>query len=327
MTNNRYLHIDMARGVAMILVVMGHSCLSTQGDLNKMILSFHMPLFFFLSGIFAKEYTFERLLGGVSNKIKKILIPQLLLALLVTILKIAPYIIKGQSLANFDWIVGLRYWFLPTLFFCSVIFMVLSCVLDMNKRLTQIIIVSISTLTIWLTLYVFDISNSFFAKYLKLVPVAFLFYQLGSIFKAQSLSQGNSNKLAEATILLAAPILFIVSQWNTSVRMYLSDYGSFPLFLICSILGIFLVVQMTKQMKTFNILVDIGQMSIAIYVWNFIVVEFTKIFFLYVLKMAGLYTSGAHVALTFVVSIVLLYYISKLTLRYFPWLYGTKTQQ
>ena len=69
MTNNRYLHIDMARGVAMILVVMGHSCLSTQGDLNKMILSFHMPLFFFLSGIFAKEYTFVGLLGGVSNDI------------------------------------------------------------------------------------------------------------------------------------------------------------------------------------------------------------------------------------------------------------------
>ena len=61
---NRYEHVDIARGIAILLVVMGHSCSSTSGDLNRMILGFHMPLFFFLSGLFAKEYTLETLWGG-----------------------------------------------------------------------------------------------------------------------------------------------------------------------------------------------------------------------------------------------------------------------
>lgn len=46
--------IDVARGIAILLVILGHSFYSIEDPLNKIILSFHMPLFFFLSGIVAK---------------------------------------------------------------------------------------------------------------------------------------------------------------------------------------------------------------------------------------------------------------------------------
>ena len=45
--------IDVAKGIAIILVVLGHSIAEPTVPLNKFILSFHMPLFFFLSGIFS----------------------------------------------------------------------------------------------------------------------------------------------------------------------------------------------------------------------------------------------------------------------------------
>ena len=63
--HNNYITIAKAMGI--LLMVIGHS--GCPQVLFRIIYLFHMPLFFFLSGIFAKEYTFVGLLGGVSNDI------------------------------------------------------------------------------------------------------------------------------------------------------------------------------------------------------------------------------------------------------------------
>ena len=47
--------LDSARGIAIILVVLGHCIGYIDDPLNKVILSFHMPAFFFLSGICMKR--------------------------------------------------------------------------------------------------------------------------------------------------------------------------------------------------------------------------------------------------------------------------------
>ena len=61
---NRIDYIDAARGIAMLLVILGHCCSSNTGVVNRTVLSFHMPLFFFLSGMFAKNCTKSELWGG-----------------------------------------------------------------------------------------------------------------------------------------------------------------------------------------------------------------------------------------------------------------------
>lgn len=60
----RILYIDNLRAFAIMLVVMGHILQFTFGDSHgfdhpffKFIYSFHMPLFFFISGMFAKGFT------------------------------------------------------------------------------------------------------------------------------------------------------------------------------------------------------------------------------------------------------------------------------
>ena len=60
----RYRFVDIARGIAIMLVVLGHSFSSAACPMNKMILGFHMPLFFFLSGVFAKCVSYIELWGG-----------------------------------------------------------------------------------------------------------------------------------------------------------------------------------------------------------------------------------------------------------------------
>ena len=62
----RVEYIDVARGIAMLLVILGHCHQTVDCTLNRFILSFHMPLFFFLSGIFATTTTkgAKNLMGG-----------------------------------------------------------------------------------------------------------------------------------------------------------------------------------------------------------------------------------------------------------------------
>lgn len=66
----RVEYIDVARGIAMLLVILGHCNQTVDCTLNRFILSFHMSLFFFLSGIFATTTTksIKNLMGGLSQK-------------------------------------------------------------------------------------------------------------------------------------------------------------------------------------------------------------------------------------------------------------------
>lgn len=51
---NRILQIDVLKGFAILLVVLGHAIYETYSENNivfRMIYSFHMPLFMFLSGL------------------------------------------------------------------------------------------------------------------------------------------------------------------------------------------------------------------------------------------------------------------------------------
>ncbi len=50
-TTHRDYSIDVFRGMCMILVVLGHSIGTLEDPINRYILSFHMPVFFFISGL------------------------------------------------------------------------------------------------------------------------------------------------------------------------------------------------------------------------------------------------------------------------------------
>ena len=67
--NNRVRYIDVARGLAMLCVIIGHIGYE---HLNILIFSFHMPLFFLIAGYFQKK---ESHAAFVKKKIHSLLIP------------------------------------------------------------------------------------------------------------------------------------------------------------------------------------------------------------------------------------------------------------
>jgi fucose 4-O-acetylase-like acetyltransferase len=84
--NNRNTQIDTAKGLGILLVVLGHNwiTLHQRGELFNVIHSFHMPLFLFLSGLFFKTGTsFGKLFVSKSDAILKPYFITLLLFALV----------------------------------------------------------------------------------------------------------------------------------------------------------------------------------------------------------------------------------------------------
>lgn len=69
--------ISIAKALGIILVVVGHS--GAPGPITKFIYSFHMPLFFILSGYFTKEiFTLKDLFSFVEKKMKTLWLPYVL---------------------------------------------------------------------------------------------------------------------------------------------------------------------------------------------------------------------------------------------------------
>lgn len=66
---DRNSYIDAIKGLGIFLVVLGHH----KTILSEYIYSFHMPLFFLLSGIFHKNYSNYKIF--LEKKIKNLIIP------------------------------------------------------------------------------------------------------------------------------------------------------------------------------------------------------------------------------------------------------------
>lgn len=73
MKKERNKSFDIAKGIAIILMVLGHS--GCPNYLNSLIYSFHMPCFFFISGYLLKEQHFMDKMNFVRRKFNGIYIP------------------------------------------------------------------------------------------------------------------------------------------------------------------------------------------------------------------------------------------------------------
>lgn len=321
----RYRSIDIARGIAILLVVLGHSFSSADCPMNKMILGFHMPLFFFLSGVFAKCLDFNELWGGVKRKAHALLIPHILLSVTLVLFNGGLWIADGNKIADFNVVSNLFYWFLPVLFSCSVLFMLLSSTMNLEKNITRILIVIATVLCVYLSDKYLNSLKSSVLYWIRIVPTAFLFYFMGFIVKNRLLSlKEKHTSLKGLIVLVLITSLFVLTQVNSPIMMYKNEYGNYFLFLTTSLLGVYIVMQISRLLESSALLEEMGKLSIAIYVWNFCVIGFFYRLTNVVMKYTGLEDKGIMTAITFGIAVICLYVIAKLTYEKMPFLYGGK---
>ncbi|MRG48656.1 acyltransferase family protein [Chitinophaga sp. SYP-B3965] len=131
----RDLFPDIIKGIAIILVVIGHSIQYGSGEhyfqsesffqnpLFKIIYSFHMPLFMLISGYFfyfsCNKYSFRE---GVISRFTKVLLPVIVWAALYFIIKMllnGEYLGIKATVIQYIKICITSIWFLWAVFFCS----------------------------------------------------------------------------------------------------------------------------------------------------------------------------------------------------------------
>lgn len=261
MKRNRF--IDTVKAVGIFLVILGHH----ETIFTQYIYSFHMPLFFFLSGIFHKNYSSYRCF--FEKKIKSLIIPYFFFAITLFLfwLAIGRYfgeakikntpiiesmlgILAGTERAglySMEW--GGAIWFLLTLFIVANMYYFIS-------KINNIYIVVIINIFLGVVGYCY---NFYKPTYLDLwhSTVSFnaiQFYSIGAIFKNKVL---NLNRIAYKWIILLFIISYISCYYNGKIDMYSLDYGSnIILFYISAFSGIGFIIFLIRNLEIYSRFID-----------------------------------------------------------------------
>lgn len=306
--------IDCARGIAMLFVVLGHCYMTLEDPVNRFVLSFHMPVFFYLSGMCAKisDVTFA---AWASKKARGLLIPQLTLAVIVFV-----YAATSQGVSVHTLVDSLLVWFLPVLYICMLLFWWLA-------RLAN------NTVKVWLPLLCFIAAAAPLVDHLgvdvcpirpETVLASLFFFCFGYVWRLVDLEANYfSNSIMWAAVVLLMPILFALSQMNAPIAMYEGSFGSWPLFFFTATIGILWVCLLARLLEETNFLVWLGRTSIVMYVLHFRFIALLRAIVVRVLPVAGFSLGANEMAiLLFVSTMVILVPFVNFCDKYLGFLFG-----
>ena len=241
MVRQRERWIDILKGIGMIFVIIGH--LDPGWRIETHIYSFHMPLFFWISGylflttssfkVGIKEYTKKKMTG--------LLKPYFIYAVLSIFIGRFFHLVKMKNVvfnikALFFWngTVGWNspLWFLVVLFFVEIGYMVLYHYADWFK--VNLVMIGMTFIA-----YFIQSKSMVFPFGWHIVPVGFIFYHLGVCFKKYNTLGGGCSAIKIPILigLLAVNIIFS-HVLNIRISVYHYMYGHFMYFLISAISGI-----------------------------------------------------------------------------------------
>lgn len=248
---------DILKGIGAILVVIGHLVLY-EGYAKIYIYSFHMPLFFFISGyLYHQEKNFKTFL---KRKVKNLLVPYFLFAfisILVTYFLEGIYLSKSEILATYFFVNGSfafnsSLWFLIIMFFTLIFFYIIRKSIKIEKPIFALI-TTIILLVICVFLNIKQIKLYFG---LEIVPHALLVFYLGYLYKLNKVKinkvinkvlHNNIVFIFQVCILLI--ISFYLSLLNGRVNMSTSIYNNYFLYLVAAIISIYVYVLISKKLE------------------------------------------------------------------------------
>ena len=288
-SKSRLAYIDVMRGIGILLVCLGHSIGALDNPINRAILSFHMPLFFFISGIlfFGRTFEREKISEYGKKKFRVLLVPQFLQGTLSVIWRIGFYsllfVLKGEKIILKN-IINLDFlgWFLIVLFLMDIImFLELKY---FNKDKTKYIIL-ICTLVLFFVIRVLKEKiigertveiELFLWKTLEQLFCALFFGHLGMLCKMMIDKYLQCEKI-HGICLLVFCVVAILSYFNQPIGMYVNDYGNKVMFLLTAMIGIFATLDLSCCLRNSKKLAWIGRNSIIIFVTHFQILDTMKL--------------------------------------------------
>ena len=316
---NRIEWIDTAKGLGLVLVMLAHLKVPY---LTTWIYTFHMPLFFFLSGaVFnGKKYTFT---SFVKRRLKTLVIPYFSLGSVIWIFFVGVNCIVGEENgiygSNLEMLWGLlrqehfwTIWFLACLFIVEILYYLIDkC---WPKDSTKIIV---SAVVCGGGFLYYRCGGDGLPWNIDVALVAQFFYGLGHIFnhssrlKSTILNTGNVRGCIVAGSLLLINMLagvMCIRVSGQSLDMSVGLYGNELLTLVSALAGILCIIWVASHVHL-KTLVYLGQNTMIIFAWHSrIIMVFCNYVYAYfgIFQDGGLLTQVLYAMVTFLVMLAVL---------------------
>ena len=253
---NRVLWVDWCKGIGILLVLLGHTL---RTDLSLVyIYGFHMPLFFFLSGLVCneKKYNWNTFLRSRFNTL---IIPYVVFYLLTWLYWL--FVERSFRPIDLEWwqpLIGMVYgaqwhglmdhngilWFLPCLFMTEVLFFAVSRLKQKWEQIFIVALLAVAGLMI----------KSNLPWCLNIAMVTLQFFWVGNLCRELLLKQGSQDNVSWKGILvgvwLAVLYVLLIPVWNNHINIATCGYGNSLGFEILSFLGIAGLIVLSKSLIT-----------------------------------------------------------------------------
>ena len=286
-------YLDLLKGIGIFLVVLGHH----DTYLGKYIYSFHMPLFFFISGIFHSNYKSYR--EFIENKLRKLVYPYFILAFSLFLfwiiigrkfgesaIKKTPIVVsfKGIFLGNdinnissMEW--GLPLWFLLCLFIVSNLYYFISKLEIKYILFCNIILGIVGYYLSKDTYFLFRIWH------FDTALIAINFYTLGNLLRNKIFDK-KLEKIPVSILVLIAFLSVVGNEINGRIDMHGIYYSNILLFYLNAILGIAFIFICIKKISLKSIVLEyMGLNTIIILAYHGRMMTFIKFILIIVLKI------------------------------------------
>ncbi|MBR1386550.1 MAG: acyltransferase family protein [Bacilli bacterium] len=319
--------IDTLRGIGMFFVIFGHAFVNKKNIIRKYIYSFHMPLFFFISGLTTKRSDIK-VLPFIKKKMKSLLLPYLFINVFVLLFKyITSFLFDLYK--NIDLIGGIEFffkgysnklpciqsWFLLCLFIIEIMFYLLTRVFKDDIKL------SISIVLIFILGILYSRSNYTFLVYFHLDTslIGLLFYHLGYLFM-KHIKVFEKFITSYYSIILVIILLmggYILQDNNIKISMNANHYGNVLIFLSSTIFTIFsIIIFVNTVLNKSKFFSGVGVNSIFFLGYHGFVLALFKKYISFSLS------NDIMTFVTSIVTLLVMYPFAILTMKKFPILVG-----
>jgi len=251
--------IDVAKGVLIILVVVGHS----GAEIGKYINWWRMPVFFMLSGFFFKPLnSYSEFIPFLKKNVKGMVVPYFVYLLLINIFplivmwssgdlpafnkRLFAIIYGGRALGNENGV----FWFISVLFLTRILLAYLSTFLE-NKVIFYLTCIFLLVGVMESLIFHHTAKTVRFPLNIDVVAVASFFYFGGFMIKPYL----KLPKVVSYVLVLFAAVIYtgaVLGEYTFSLDMKASDYYNLPFVILVP--GLFLVVttEVAKFLTTFK---------------------------------------------------------------------------
>ncbi|MEG2606536.1 MAG: acyltransferase family protein [Mucinivorans sp.] len=272
---SRYIWLDYVRFIGIFLVVWGHMCAA--GTTINIIYSFHMPLFFVISGYLFSRKKHTSFLVFVKTKARQLLIPYVVFSVIAflfwyfLILRISTVDFGAFTAATLFWdFLSAQYiayclvlWFLPTLFLTECLYFIVS------KWLSPLI-VAIFFMALSFLYYHFVGEDLFWSA--DIVLVAVVFYAFGAILRqygTKLLESASKIPISVIGFTLCAVLVVVFAGITGRLDMLSRNYGELYMFYLAGVAGsmaiFFLGIILERIFGLVKVISYLGANSLIVY--------------------------------------------------------------